>query len=484
MTIYIRFHCCYHAVLIVVLLLQWTVTIQAFTQPITSLHCENKLQQVHHGIGASLQLDNRFYKTPRRHSLFSPVPATTSSPRTSQKKSSWTSTSLHAKDSRQSGSGKDDSKADKATESKDSNGRFGIQAINIFFTSDSKDENATVTINLPEDIKEDEGRFSFVRNIFRRDKSDKETVNGDANQTTSKQNDSENRQKKVEKLLQDARKQQEAALKKIEQENLKKEQEERKRLEKENKKRQKELREQEKQRMAAKRKAEDEKNKKEEEASIFRRVASYFNGTKESEAVAEDEKESSGTLSYLTKLVTSKISNYKYSNDEEWMAVFPKTRIDPGEVVPVTIAGIDLLVIASADGRRLYCIPNSCPHLGTPLETGQIIRLPAANNKSPASTIMSSDSPTSWTELEVSSILQQDGCEDCIVCPLHRTAFALQSGEVRGEWCPYPPILGKVMGAYKKPTPMAVFDVRYRGKNVEVRLNSPLDPKPRRRPQT
>lgn len=184
-------------------------------------------------------------------------------------------------------------------------------------------------------------------------------------------------------------------------------------------------------------------------------------------------------------------------DDEEWVTVFPKTRIMPGEQVPVTVAGIDLLVVASNDGRnRLYCIANACPHLGTPLETGQLVRLPAVESSSSSKTRNSSSSnrsktstpqqqpivvakkqsqPNQWTETEVSSILQQDGCENCIVCPLHRTAFALESGEVRGEWCPYPPIIGKMVGIVKEPTPVATFDIRTKGKDVQVRLNSPIE---------
>jgi len=139
---------------------------------------------------------------------------------------------------------------------------------------------------------------------------------------------------------------------------------------------------------------------------------------------------------------------------EEWVVVFPKTRLDPGEVVPVSVGGIDLLVVASVDGKKIYSIANSCPHLGTPLETGPLVRRPVEG-------ATRSDSP--------------DGCEDCIVCPLHQTAFALESGEVRGEWCPYPPLLGAVMGAVKKKSPVAVFDIRTRGKNVEVKINSSLE---------
>ena len=202
------------------------------------------------------------------------------------------------------------------------------------------------------------------------------------------------------------------------------------------------------------------------------------------------------------------------NDNEQWMDVFPKTRIMPGAMVPVTVAGLDLLVIASRDARRLYCMENSCPHLGTPLETGTLVRLPIVEDSATAAaatttttgsgstTTMGSNATTGsgssqrtkasttttstqlaapqqittsfLTETDVSAILQQDGCEDCIVCPLHRTAFALESGQVRGEWCPYPPVLGKLMGNVKPPTPAAVFGVRTRGKMVQVRINTPL----------
>ena len=179
----------------------------------------------------------------------------------------------------------------------------------------------------------------------------------------------------------------------------------------------------------------------------------------------------------------------------------------PGQTVPVSVAGIDLLVIASIDGRSLYCIANSCPHLGTPLETGRLTRLPietksvsappkpkAIPSQSQSDSILlsasdatevavlsnkgmgpnDSNSEIIFSETDIANILSQDGCEDCIVCPLHHTAFALSSGEVRGEWCPYPPVIGAIMGTVKAPTSAAVFQVRTRGKNIEVLLNSVL----------
>lgn len=141
----------------------------------------------------------------------------------------------------------------------------------------------------------------------------------------------------------------------------------------------------------------------------------------------------------------------------EWIVVCPKTRISPGIIVPVVVGGLDLLIVVSKDGKRLACISNSCPHLGTPLETGIIERRPVAG--------AAAQKPD----------VADDGCEDCIVCPTHNTAFALASGEVRGEWCPYPPVIGSMMGAVKTQQNLPTFEIRARGKNIEVRLASSLD---------
>jgi nitrite reductase/ring-hydroxylating ferredoxin subunit len=376
-----------------------------------------------------------------------------------------------------------------------------LRASNIFFSSNPAEMNQTTTATSNGDKKDDDNDDrGFLRSLlwFRREKNGNEGTKQNSTSSASSNKLTEQTNKNLMKAQEEQkRKEIEAQLKK-EEERIRKEQIARRKEEESIKKKKAEeeskmkkkkielvaLKEKVKKKVVVKLKDSTVEKAKDEDSSILRKVSSIFSSigsSKEPEIEAEPEKDSSSTLSYIARLVTSRFTSSKSSNDEQWIPVFPKTRIDPGEVVPVTIAGIDLLVVASADGRRLYCIANSCPHLGTPLETGRIVRLPATNVKSPASVMMSESSPTSWTELEVSTILQQDGCEDCIVCPLHRTAFALQSGEVRGEWCPYPPFIGKVMGTVKKPTPVAVFDVRYRGKNVEVRLNSPLDLEPKKK---
>lgn len=199
----------------------------------------------------------------------------------------------------------------------------------------------------------------------------------------------------------------------------------------------------------------------------------------------DDDTSSSSGSGFNVVSVAQKFVNGLFK-EEEWIVVAPKTRISPGELVPVTVAGIDLLLVASKDGSALHCIANSCPHLGTPLEIGTLERRPIESSplSSPnldGTTTTTTPSPDGqsggvpfFQENDISRMLREDGCEECIVCPLHRTAFALESGEVRGEWCPYPPVIGKLTGAMKKESNLPVFDVRTRGKNIEVRLNTPV----------
>lgn len=238
-------------------------------------------------------------------------------------------------------------------------------------------------------------------------------------------------------------------------------------------------------RKEAKKKAKKEKRDSESPSnSLLRRMQDILPRSSSDANDAKEPKTPEDSVNPLSAVQKLAGSVWKNNDDdkakEEWVPVFPKTRIMPGEMVPVTVAGIDLLAIASNDGQSLYCIANSCPDLGTPLETGQLTRLPIEDKSTPPSSPTTTKSPFGpqdnvgliLSETDVSNILSQDGCEDCIVCPLHKTAFALKSGEVRGEWCPYPPVLGKVMGTVKQPTAVAVFDIRTKGKNVEVRLNS------------
>uniref|UniRef100_A0A7S4JB76 Rieske domain-containing protein n=1 Tax=Odontella aurita TaxID=265563 RepID=A0A7S4JB76_9STRA len=166
------------------------------------------------------------------------------------------------------------------------------------------------------------------------------------------------------------------------------------------------------------------------------------------------------TAGFVTGVWDS-VFNKNKGPKEEWIVVCPKTRIAPGEIVPVTVAGLSLLVVVSRDGRSIHAISNSCPHLGTPLDTGLVERRLKPGVEVPPGTDASK--------------MGSDCFEECVVCPLHNTAFELNSGEVRGEWCPYPPVIGKVMGTVKPKTNLPKFDIRTRGKNVEIKINTSLE---------
>lgn len=172
-------------------------------------------------------------------------------------------------------------------------------------------------------------------------------------------------------------------------------------------------------------------------------------------------------ISYAIETARSKKIDNIGKNEEEWMTVCPKTRISPGEVYPVVAGGLDLLVIGSRDGTKVYCVANSCPHLGTPLESGIIqSRAISVSSASATSNSLSTDDDTKESKA---------GYEDCIICPLHRTEFSLDTGEVRGEWCPYPPVLGNIMGNMKAKNKLPTFKMRTRGKNIEIMIVSKID---------
>jgi nitrite reductase/ring-hydroxylating ferredoxin subunit len=120
---------------------------------------------------------------------------------------------------------------------------------------------------------------------------------------------------------------------------------------------------------------------------------------------------------------------------EEWVKVLKTSEIAPGELVPVDTDGLQLLIAADLGGS-IYAMANICPHLGTPLDQGSI------------------------------------NAAGAIVCPLHKSAFSLETGELVGDWCPFPPILGPlVLGKLEPPKNVAIFPVRAKGQSIEVLIN-------------
>ncbi|OKH53727.1 (2Fe-2S)-binding protein [Calothrix sp. HK-06] len=104
-----------------------------------------------------------------------------------------------------------------------------------------------------------------------------------------------------------------------------------------------------------------------------------------------------------------------------WTKVLAQDELsgDTRKVVKVEKRSILLL----NHNNQIYAIENSCPHLNLPLKNGKIT---------------------------------EDGS---IVCPFHRSAFDLTTGQP-SKWIPFPPGIGKLMGMISTEKGVAVFPTR------------------------
>lgn len=102
----------------------------------------------------------------------------------------------------------------------------------------------------------------------------------------------------------------------------------------------------------------------------------------------------------------------------------PRIKVLPVADVPentrrvVDVGEYKVLVIHS--GGKFFAVDNHCPHMKLPLKNGK---------------------------------LTDDGG---ITCPFHRSAFDLETGDVK-EWSPWPPVVGKALGSLARERALPVF---------------------------
>jgi len=116
-----------------------------------------------------------------------------------------------------------------------------------------------------------------------------------------------------------------------------------------------------------------------------------------------------------------------------WTTVCDAKELKPATLTAAFGAGQDIL-IATDKGGKIFATANVCPHIGTPLDQGTV-----------------------------------EG--NTIVCPLHRSAFDLKSGQLVGPWCPAPPLIGPLTGKLKSPRSLQTFQARKQGNKVQVLLD-------------
>jgi len=121
---------------------------------------------------------------------------------------------------------------------------------------------------------------------------------------------------------------------------------------------------------------------------------------------------------------------------DAWVQLLPTSDITPGEVKGVFTAGQSIVVACDYDGQ-VYAAANICPHLGTPLDNGSV----------------------------------GDGN---IVCAQHKSSWSLSTGELAGEWCPFPPLIGPLLGKLSAPQNLSVFSVRENNGYIEALIDIDL----------
>ncbi|WP_287129269.1 Rieske (2Fe-2S) protein [Candidatus Cyanaurora vandensis] len=111
-----------------------------------------------------------------------------------------------------------------------------------------------------------------------------------------------------------------------------------------------------------------------------------------------------------------------------WVKVLPQSELTPDARKVVTVGQRKILLLQH--GGQVYAMDNGCPHLKLPLKGGKI----------------------------------QDGA---LVCPFHRSAFDLKTGNVKA-WSTFPPLVGSLLGAISTEKPLTVYPVRMEGGSIAV----------------
>ncbi len=105
----------------------------------------------------------------------------------------------------------------------------------------------------------------------------------------------------------------------------------------------------------------------------------------------------------------------------KWIDVLDENRLGEGAREIVHVDGRPVLLVRHQG--QVYAVAARCPHMGAPLKNGR---------------------------------LTDDGA---IICPFHRSAFDLRTGDVK-DWAPWPPAVGSVLGALRRERALPVFPVK------------------------
>ena len=114
----------------------------------------------------------------------------------------------------------------------------------------------------------------------------------------------------------------------------------------------------------------------------------------------------------------------------EWIKIGTLDEFPLGTKRLITLEGKKMLLINNKG--KIYAIAHLCPHMQLPLKKGKIE-------------------------------------DETIVCPWHHSSFNLNTGEVK-KWAPFPPGLGKILGALSKSKPLPIFPTKIEEDSIWVSL--------------
>lgn len=112
-----------------------------------------------------------------------------------------------------------------------------------------------------------------------------------------------------------------------------------------------------------------------------------------------------------------------------WTKVLSQDTLPEGGRKVVKTESGPVLVVSHGGG--IYAVSSKCPHMSLPLRKGK---------------------------------LTEDGA---IVCPFHRSAFDLKTGQPK-NWTPFPPLVGPIMGRLSAEKGLPTYPVKIEAGSIWV----------------
>ncbi len=114
-----------------------------------------------------------------------------------------------------------------------------------------------------------------------------------------------------------------------------------------------------------------------------------------------------------------------------WKPAINLNQLQQNNRETVVIDGHKILFILHDE--QIYAVQAQCPHLKLPLAKGKITD------------------------------------DNALVCPFHKSAFDLKTGEIKC-WSPWPPALGALLGKVSKPKELRIYPTKIDNEQVFIDL--------------